>query len=611
MNDKVYEKRREEELNELLNSEQEIKNSLTNNNSVENKYKNYGLLDKNWLDNYKNDLYNILYNKTRNELNFNINFICPKKKTETYRHYKNQKNNKKAFNLIKYTFPTNFILVSEKFINLLSMNLNQEIEKTELKKCIYPLIISGYCIIIQDPNNGADNYITIYDENKGNSIDYALRIYNKEEMKNNIDLILKHGLRYYFNHMGLSFRLEYQKIQIDEKIIGSCFRNCDIERIKLIFKINNFNILDEQKNMKSKINSFLFCLYLIRELKNELNNTYLINEKNKGINFLFDYFQNIENELSLNNIIQQFPWQINNEKFSYIISLIFEGLDSELSQTIENNNYDQVDQYDEQKSKQKFLQQSQNGSIFQKIFFIPQETKIFCTKCKVPSYKYEFIKFLLIKLEQEKGNISLNEKIFSMYSEKYKKEKCVFCGGTETICNIDKFFIGFPEILVVIIEGDNQFNKFDMKNNLCLFDKSKSNISYSLVHFIEHNTNIVYFNENEKWNKYINNSSSEKVEFIEKITPKILFYKKNNNKNCKTEIINNIQLGNNISNILNNFPNNSFIGNNIYNNIFVNNINNISNMNNKTNINNNIENENYMNNKMNIIINNSFMKLYE
>ena len=242
MADKEYRLKKEEEFNELINGEDEIRNHLRNNNSREYKYKNYGLLDIDWLLKYKVYLTSYVNNNLKKRFNYKINDMLPKCKEKNFIMYENN-DNKKEF---KYNLPNNFVLVTEKFINLLSMNLNKD-EDLKLKKWMFKVIIKGPCIIFKyiKKNNDTDNYITICNENKGNSFDYIINTYNKEEMKNIIDLILNHDFWYFLQYMNLSFYLENQKIFYKNKKIGLFFRNCNTIRSCALFNMNKK--LEEKK----------------------------------------------------------------------------------------------------------------------------------------------------------------------------------------------------------------------------------------------------------------------------------------------------------------------------------------------------------------------------
>jgi hypothetical protein len=258
MDDKDYQSKKREELFELKKGEQEIRKKLRSTNTLEDKYENYGLLDIDWLSKYKVYLNNYLNDKSKNRFNYNIKDICPKIKHKIF--FISQNNIKRNY---KYNLPINFVLVTEKFINLLSSNLNKK-EKKIIKSMTFQAIIKGYCIIIKDGHSDIDHYITIYDENKGNSIDFIIRIYDEEEMKKNIDLILNNDFWYYLRYNTFSSKKECQKILNNKKTktVGYFLLNCDEIRCHEIFNSNK--LIEFDQRIISKINSFLMCLSLIQ-----------------------------------------------------------------------------------------------------------------------------------------------------------------------------------------------------------------------------------------------------------------------------------------------------------------------------------------------------------
>ena len=104
---------------------------------------------------------------------------------------------------------------------------------------------------------------------------------------------------------------------------------------------------------------------------------------------------------------------------------------------------------------EKFLNYHNNrSSIIEKLFYIPEETIIYCRECTLTNYQINYCKILSIKSDNEQ-NI-LFKKLF-MGEKISKEEKCSFC-GKNTICDIKKKLIHYPSILTVVIEEKLKFN---------------------------------------------------------------------------------------------------------------------------------------------------------
>jgi len=140
MEDKYFENLREQ-YTELCSCEEEIKNNLKKSIGFEKKFKNYGVLDKKWVDAYKKYLFDSLNNKVRKKFRFKEHFLL-------------EIEEEKIFCLISenqsYNFPINFTLVSEKFINLLSKIIKDREYLHILESQIYNIAFVGKFIIRKD-----------------------------------------------------------------------------------------------------------------------------------------------------------------------------------------------------------------------------------------------------------------------------------------------------------------------------------------------------------------------------------------------------------------------------------------------------------------------------
>ena len=149
--------------------------------------------------------------------------------------------------------------------------------------------------------------------------------------------------------------------------------------------------------------------------------------------------------------------------------------------------FNQVAQCDS-KTKEKFLANHVNGNIIQKFILIPKEEEINCKECHVKSYQYKYERFIYINEIIQNG---LSELIFGSIQEEKLSKLCNFCNGKETKCIIENKIIDYPQVLIVVI-SKNFINKFSFNNNV-YFSNSDKSFSYSLNHFIEAETNTLYF----------------------------------------------------------------------------------------------------------------------
>lgn len=293
-----------EQYKELCYCEEDIKNNLEKSKGFEKNYKKYGMLDKNWVDIYKKYLFDSLNDKVREKFIFKESFYPELEE--------------KIFCLITdnkmYNFPVNFTLVSEQFINLLSKNIKD-------KEYLYKLKISIYCIsfaidkfiIIKDRKRDDNYYITLYNENEKNNVDFILYyiIEDNNEIQKNLYLILNNDFLHYIEINKFSHEEESNIILNDKKEkIGYLLRNCDKNRCQYIFQIKNkSNLNNNNLNLSNRIN-----------LSNSLNNNMINNMYNRMTLLNLNGNSNINMNFMNNNNNNFFngPMNMNNNYISYL-----------------------------------------------------------------------------------------------------------------------------------------------------------------------------------------------------------------------------------------------------------------------------------------------------
>ena len=591
----------------LYNIDNEIKAELNDSVGIEKGFKKYGTLDTEWFEKYKTFLSNYYESGKKGNIKYNINSVIPKIEDKDY-SYIGQNNT--------FGFPCNFSFVTQQFMSLLSNNFKKDNDKNRINNELYKIAIGGNCIIMKDHHDEIKDfiYIVIYDLKKGNinnNIDYILNITDNKEYDKACDYILKNNIWNYLKKINFLIEDEYKEIfNKNNKKIGFIVRNGTLNRIKELKKLEFENIMIQKKNVgllqqpktnyqiNNKFNSVLLCLYHIKYFINELINYCSNNINKKYIISLFPYFINFVKGIIFNKNNQSIiSGLIETENYNKIIIDIFEKINSELSNEQNENEFDQDDpQFDEKKIIENFLNYHNNkSSIIEKLFYILEESAIYCRECKLTNYQINYCKILSIKSDNE-----LFKKLF-MEEKISKVEKCNSC-GKKLHCDIKKKIIQYPSILTVVIE-EEQILKFNLINNLFI---RNNNISYILNSFIEANTNIVYYNNGNIWYKYIDNNKIEQCINIQNIKPIVLFYWSTNiynNQNNQNIVLNNNNMMNN-NMVNNNMVNNNMVNNNMLNNNMLNN-----NLMNNNLMNNNMMNNNLMNNNMmnNNLINNNNM----
>ena len=296
-------------------------------------------------------------------------------------------------------------------------------------------------------------YIVLYNGKKkkfNNNIDYFLRIEDRDELKDNLNYILKNNIWNYFKEINYSYKDEYKRIINSEgkKIGYLILNNGYINQIEEIYNYmkENINIRmnsDELKEINTnRFYSFFLCLYNIKDLYNQLK---LYFKDKKIIKTLFDFILSKKYD---DKIKEYFLESIKSNDYKFIINDIFEKINSELSNENKNGFINiPIDEYDEIKAKNKFLEKTKNLSNINKLFFILKEDIMLFNECKMSIYNFYYSKFFLIDLDKEVKEVLLNDKIFK--SEYIQiKQKCSFCDGKITNSFKKEKILDYPEILL-------------------------------------------------------------------------------------------------------------------------------------------------------------------
>ena len=270
------------------------------------------------------------------------------------------------------TFPSEFVFVTNNFLNLISEYIRTYDYNNldDFKKYLFEIAIGGECIIMKNfvTKYTENMYIIIYEENKGNinnNIDFILMIENYNEMKKILNFILENNIWNYLKIINLSVEEDEKEIRNDKgEKIGYIVRNGEIkrkEKIKEIQKMHSDNSISAQ-NIIRKLNSVLWCLYSSNVFYQELSK-FSLDNKNVITKTFVEYFQNF----NIDKIKSIFSKSIKIDIFEFIFEEIFVMLDLELSN---ENEIKELDGIEEQ--LEAFKEQYKNGSIIKRLFYCPQ-----------------------------------------------------------------------------------------------------------------------------------------------------------------------------------------------------------------------------------------------
>ena len=188
---------------ELNRGENLIKEKLySNKNSYNDGYEIYGVLDKNFVQRYKEYLTDYLNDKLKQEFYFNANELIPESEEKIFCMFTGNDDN-------KYYFPKKFILVTSNFISMIAQYFNHK-DVNNFYGRFYEIFIGGKCIIRKDKKNDLEHYITLlYNQNDDNYVDFILSFISKENMKEHLDFILKNDFFYYVELIKYSILILY------------------------------------------------------------------------------------------------------------------------------------------------------------------------------------------------------------------------------------------------------------------------------------------------------------------------------------------------------------------------------------------------------------------
>ena len=286
----------DEMLKELYKGEEEIKKMINKPNNVQNGFKQYGLINSKWLENYLNYLKNTNSNP-KEKFSFDYKHIFGKTENKDYTYIDDN---------MDFCFLTNFSFVSKKALYLIAEQNNNEIERKKFENCLDYIIIGGGCIIKRDFSGVAPySHIIIYKENKNNNIDYIIKIDDKIKREEARNYILKNNIWNYIKKIEYTEEDDYKEIYDNEKnIIGYIVRNGSSERIQELKNLEKEMLKKETLIYNTNIQNIP---YYFNKLSLESS------PNNKNISMFNDNINinNINNNMINRNIID-FNSNINN-----------------------------------------------------------------------------------------------------------------------------------------------------------------------------------------------------------------------------------------------------------------------------------------------------------
>ena len=339
-------------------------------------------------------------------------------------------------------------------------------------------------------------------------------------------------------------------------------------------KVSHLEIKIE--GLKIFMNPILQCFIQTKPLINyflNINNkkNILVNQSNHQQSSLnLKLFENFWKNITRNNMNELYSFINRIEKMNYnnnkigfakdLIIFILKQLDSELIQ--QKNGLNKF--FREQTFENFFNEFNKKSSIINEIFFGFIESKSECLNCKrifdsqnlknPICYSYEIFKYFIFPLEKIKDmkNNSNNNAVSIYDCFQYNQRDIIlngsYCNNCKNISDFNissKILVG-PNILIIILDrgNNNPYVKLDIQLTIDLTNyilkKDYPTMIYNLYGIFSYSgndtssSNITYYlNENDNhWYKYnnegINPINDIPKNFIESVSPSILFYKKQN-----------------------------------------------------------------------------------
>ena len=427
----------------------------------ENSYmKNMTLINKKWLQNYK-DHFNLLTILRKTKIDINI---IKNEKYEACKLYLENKINENILSNIETDFnsefreefknskslypemnsnfecPINFDIIDSDLFKILikenNKNYEQKINFNELNNN-YNIVFEGKILIIKSTKKDNTLFAFSIIENPEDSIEknyeikYIFQFINSSIPNNEINYIINNpSIDKYISSLKLDLSYSNQNIIKENKIIGqfininplkfdissfqeppliglvnvgaTCYMNATLQSFSNIGLLTNFFLT--RKN-----------IFIENGKKYDLAKEYsklIMNLWNKNINPKNKFYEPNDFKKKIGEKNPLFSGIAANDSKDLIL-FILEELHKELNKANKANNNDSTqissnleiqisNQTDEKEEYKKFKEgyYSQNKSIIQKIFYGEQESFTLCHSCKVKIYSFSIINFLIFPLEK-------------------------------------------------------------------------------------------------------------------------------------------------------------------------------------------------------------------
>ena len=305
---------------ELFFGENEIKNNIGK-STLNPIFKKYGLLNKDWLEEYRS----ALFGKKLNNNIFQFEKISPnfdKKFTQI---------DKKLYSL---SVPNNFVVVTEYLIKLISENFDDE-NKDKRQELLFDAIIGGECIIFKNSKNDNIHFISLYDQNNNfynynNNVDFIFIYFNKDEIEKRINFIMENTISNFFVSNGIN--KENKNVQMikdnENKLIVQIISNKYFnpsETFYMLYNENMLNLANPNTYNIYKLKPILICLYQFKNLMEELDK--YSNNKNIITKLFVEFLHNFNNidEITI-KFQNHFKDILEKQNYKDIISEIIDKL---------------------------------------------------------------------------------------------------------------------------------------------------------------------------------------------------------------------------------------------------------------------------------------------
>ena len=452
---------------------------------------NYSLINKDWLDKYKNNYKfdeiikpstNILEYKSYEELESNLENIIKNNNDVNKIYLKincpSEFNTMEIFPKKENEYPINFEIIKTDLFDKLIKGTDKKYDIKENKT--YNILFGDKAIILYELNGKQLILysLEIIDQKKNFKIKYKFEFDDPSILENQINKIIDNKIINYINNLfldisqeenqdiiekdnngnsqkiGTFYNLKPEKLCISlfskppliglQNIGATCYMNATLQCFSNIDKFTDFFLLNQKEFINSgdtKYDLVKEYAVLIKNLwklvkKTKSDETYAPNDFKKRIgekNPLFSGIMANDSKDLIMFVLEALHKELNQPNLEYI-----KKLEADLNN---QNNFQIQQQSNEIEEHRKFAEDyyNKNKSIIQELFYGEQESFTFCHECKANIYNFSIFSFLIFPLEKVRQYLVNSNKQFENVTledcfEHYIAEE-LMTGQNQMYCN--------------------------------------------------------------------------------------------------------------------------------------------------------------------------------